>query len=59
MENLFEELLPEIKEIAQALGVSYNRAEKIQNIFVIKIVMNGTDTARVPIIKNIRALALA
>jgi len=27
--------------------------------FVIKIVMNGTDTARVPIIKNIRALALA
>jgi len=32
MENLFEELLPYTEEIAQALGVSYNRAEKIQNI---------------------------
>ena len=32
MDNLFEELLPEIEEIAQALGVSYNRAEKIQDI---------------------------
>ena len=27
--------------------------------FIIKVVMNGTDTARVPILKNVRALALA
>ena len=27
--------------------------------FVIKIVMNGTNQAQVPVIKNIRALALA